>query len=220
MARLYDDMVKAESPIGTVSAAEFLGEDISVNLVNFFPVDGNISGDELLFLSALAHRIKPQTVVEVGTFDGNTTLQLALNTPTETRIFTLDLPAGAQAAAENDSGDASYIVSPRRTKRKFVGSTVEHKIVQRYGNSMDFDFAEFASDGKPQLIFIDAGHSYECVRNDSEKALAILDSGGVIVWQDYSPAWPGVFRYLAELYSNLQMVHITGTTLVVHTRPD
>jgi hypothetical protein len=63
---------------------------------------------------------------------------------------------------------------------------------------------------------MDAGHSYECVRNDSEKALTILDRGSIIVWQDYGATWEGVFRYLVELSRKLSLVHIAGTSLVVY----
>jgi Methyltransferase domain len=213
---ICDDALVASSPITSVPALDVLGENISVNLRNFLPTDGNVSLDELIFISALSRKIQPRVVVEIGTFDGNTTLQLALNTPPDSRIFTLDLPVGAVGSAHNDPKDKKFIASSRRVYRRFLGSEVEHKIIQCYGNSLTYDFAEFAMNGKPQLIFVDAGHSYECVRNDSEKALTILDRGGTIVWQDYGATWEDVFRYLVELSRKLSMVHIAGTSLVVH----
>jgi hypothetical protein len=216
LVHICNDALVASSPITSVPAFDILGENILVNLENFLPIDGNVSLDELTFISALSRKIQPRVVAEIGTFDGNTTLQLALNTPSETRIFTLDLPVGADGDTDNDPKDGKFIASSRRVYRRFLGSAVEHKIIQRYGNSLTYDFAEFAIDGRPQLIFIDAGHSYECVRNDSEKALTILDRGGIIVWQDYSAEWEGVFRYLVELSRKLSMVHIAGTTLVVY----
>jgi hypothetical protein len=54
------------------------------------------------------------------------------------------------------------------------------------------------------------------VRNDSEKALKILDPGGSIVCQDYGAQWEGVFQYLVELSAKLSMVHIAGTSLVLY----
>jgi hypothetical protein len=216
LVHICSDAVVASSPISSVSAYDVLGENISVTLDNFLPVDGNVSLDELAFISALSRKIQPRIVVEIGTFDGNTTLQLALNTPPETRIFTLDLPLGAEGNAENDPKDGKFIASSRRVCRRFLGSAVENKIIQRYGNSLTYDFSDFAVNGRPQLIFIDAGHSYECVRNDSEKALTILDRGGIIVWQDYGAEWEGVFRYLVDLSRKFSMVHIAGTSLVVY----
>jgi predicted O-methyltransferase YrrM len=179
-------------------------------------VDGNVSLDELAFMCALAHKNKPLIVLEIGTFDGNTTLQLALNTPPETKILTLDLPTATESKAGNDPADDKYIESSRRLSCRFLASTVSHKITQCYGDSTTYDFANFTGDGRPQFIFIDGGHSYQCVRNDSEKALAILDQNGIIVWHDYTAEWPGVFTYLVELSSKLPLVHIAGTSLVIH----
>jgi predicted O-methyltransferase YrrM len=218
-SRLYDDILLAESPIPSVSARDFLGENIAITLDNFLPVDGNVSLDELAFLCALARQLAPRRIVEIGTFDGNTALQFALNTPAESLIFTLDLPVGAETLVESDFYDASYIASERRARRRFLGTSVEHKITQCYGNSLTFDFSAFAAGGNPELIFIDAGHSYDCVRNDSQKALSILASGGTIVWQDYSTGWPDVYRYLAELSSTRRLLRIEATSLIVYRAP-
>jgi hypothetical protein len=212
----YHDVAVAYGPIRSVSSSQFLGEDVSVTFDNFLSVDGNVSLDELAFMCALARKNQPHVVLEIGTFDGNTTLQLALNTPPETRIFTLDLPTGVDGKATNDPVEATYIESPRRVRRRFLGSPVERKILQCYGDSLTYDFARFAANGQPQFIFIDGGHDYRCVRNDSEKALAILDRGGVVAWHDYSAEWPGVFQYLVELNRKLPLVHIAGTSLVIY----
>lgn len=139
LSRIYSDVVMANSPIPSISSFDFLGENISINLENFLSVDGNVTLDELVFISALSRKIKPRIVLEIGTFDGNTTLQLGLNTPAETKIFTLDLPVGAKGDAENDPEDTKYITSPRRVRRKFIGSGVEHKIIQCYGNTLTYD---------------------------------------------------------------------------------
>ena len=216
LSRIYNDVMVAYSPIPSVSYRDFLGDEISVTLDNFLSVDGNVTLEELVFISALIRKTQPRIVVEIGTFDGNTTLQLGLNTQLEAKIFTLDLPVGAGGRPENHPEDGKYITSSRRLRCRFLGSEVEHKIIQCYGNSLTYDFADFTAAGKPQFIFIDAGHRYKCVRNDSEKALTILDRGGIIVWQDYGAEWQGVYQYLIELSRTLPIVHISGTSLVVY----
>ena len=214
--RVYNDIMIADSPIPSVTALDFLGNNLPVTLNDFLSVDGNVALDELVFICALAQKTKPHRVVEIGTFDGNTALQLALNTPPESRIYTLDLPVGADRPAEVDIHDVKYIGSALRINRRFLGTVVQEKITQCYGNSLTYDFAAFVEDERPDFIFIDAGHSYECVRNDSEKALKILKAGGLIVWQDYTTNWPGVYDYLVELSSKLPLVHISGTSLVIY----
>ncbi len=50
--------------------------------------------------------------------------------------------------------------------------------------------------------------------NDTEKVLDVLAPGGVVLWHDYVPGWPGVMEYLAELGDQLPLQQIQGTALV------
>ena len=63
-------------------------------------------------------------------------------------------------------------------------------------------------------MFIDGSHSYDYVRNDTKKALEILAPGGVVLWHDFVPGWPGVMEYLDELGARLPLQRIEGTALV------
>jgi predicted O-methyltransferase YrrM len=89
-------------------------------------------------------------------------------------------------------------------------------VVQKFGNSLEVDFAEVLDGKKADLVLIDAGHSYECVRSDSEKALRLLSPGGIVIWDDYSANWPGVYDYLNELGRQLGLSHVADTQLVVY----
>lgn len=53
---------------------------------------GTHSLKELATLAYLMRAAKPQTIFEIGTFRGRTTLLLARNGPTQCRLITLDLP--------------------------------------------------------------------------------------------------------------------------------
>ena len=214
--RIYNDLLIKNSPIRSISQLDYLGQNISVSFENFFSVDGNVTLPELVFIATLARIKAPKRVVEIGTFDGNTTLQLAVNTPDDTEIYTLDLPIGLDTSPGVDGQDARYIVSDLRVQRRFLNTRFHNRIRQCYGDSLLYDFAQFAEGGKPDFIFIDAGHSYECVRNDTEKSLEILAPGGTIVWQDFGSSWPGVYQYLAELSGRLNLLHIEETSLVVY----
>ncbi len=216
--RIYNDILVRQSPIPSVDAAEYLG-DVEITMRNFFPRDGNVAIDELIFLAALCRKLAPQVVVEIGTFDGNSTLQLALNAPSSAVVDTLDLPVDVSGTTSNDPEDHKYIASSHRVARRFLGTSAAEKVHQHYGDSLRYDFTKFAECGRPALIFIDAGHSYACVKNDTEKSLSILAEGGTIVWQDYGSVWPDVYEYLVELSSTHDLVHIHGTSLVVFTAP-
>ena len=68
------------------------------------------------------------------------------------------------------------------------------------------------------LCFIDGGHSYECIKADTETALKILSPNGVIVWDDFSWFTEGVSQYLKELRNTLPLYRIAGSQLVIYNR--
>jgi len=176
--------------------------------------DGNVSLLELLVLARLVRELKPQRVFEIGTFDGRTTLALAMNAPDDTQIYTLDLPPETPTALAIERSERAFVDKPRSGAR-FIGTDSARKITQLFGDSATFDFSSY----RTELIFVDASHAYEYVLNDSAKALAMLgDAPGAIVWHDYGE-WPGVTRALDELahsdarFAGLRWVR--GTTLAV-----
>jgi hypothetical protein len=64
--------------------------DVRLQLIGY--QDGNVRPVELLTIAAIVSEQKPLCVLEVGTFNGHTTLHMALNSPTDAKIYTLDLP--------------------------------------------------------------------------------------------------------------------------------
>jgi predicted O-methyltransferase YrrM len=176
-------------------------------------VYGNVTELELVLISSFVHRTSPQNCFEIGTFDGRTTLNMALNSPPEAHVFTLDLPV---SEIENtqlpiDSWEKAWI-NKERSGARFVAHSAGKKITQLYGDSANFDFSPYL--GKMDLVFVDASHAYEYVKNDSLVAFRLLRNGrGVILWHDYNAA-PGVTRALNELYENdSRLRHIKGTAL-------
>ena len=184
---------------------------------NFFSRNGNLSPYEVLSIAAIVGEKKPKRLLEIGTFDGNTTLQMALNAPDDALIHTIDLPVGETETKEPVlESDLQFICDEKKQTRKFQGSTVAHKIQQHFGDSTEYDFSRFTEDGPLDFIFIDGGHSYECVKSDTQNALQVLQSGGVILWHDFTPHFGGVFQFLCELSQNLSLTHIEGTNLVLY----
>ncbi len=57
------------------------------------------------------------------------------------------------------------------------------------------------------MVFIDADHSYENVKNDTEKALALLPR--VIAWHDFmNPMEPGTQKFLSEFAQDHNLIHV------------
>jgi hypothetical protein len=51
---------------------------------------------------------------------------------------------------------------------------------------------------EPDLVYVDASHEYEAVRDDIAGWCAILKQNGIIMGDDYTPGWPGVMRAVDE----------------------
>jgi predicted O-methyltransferase YrrM len=156
---------------------------------------------ELLTLAGICRYIKPRRIFEIGTYTGSSTLVMAINTPHDTEIFTLDLQASEQIGSA------------------FRNTTYSSKIHQLYGNSLTFDYTPYQQ--SMDLVLVDANHSYECVRSDTEKAFALLRPGGVIVWDDYR--WlechsecVGVTRFLNKFQARRPLSSLSGTRFAIY----
>ena len=215
--QLYNSIVIAEGEIPACPINELVAgaPDIELRLFES-PVEGNASGFEIACLCALVRDLRPAVVLEIGTFNGNTTLQLAANTPPAARIYTLDLPWDTRTSPKVAAGDIAFISSEKRKELRFTSTDQESKIKCLYGDSLSVSFSDLLEGRKADFIFVDAGHSYDCVRNDSEKSFSVLNKGGVIVWHDYGASWPGVYKYLNELSKRKKLRNIEGTELVVY----
>lgn len=180
-----------------------------VHLAPVSRVDGNLSYYELMVLAAFVSILKPMTLLEIGTFNGLTTLHMALNSPEEALIHTLDLTEAP--SYPSDPHDLQYIVNKEKAYKKYTLYPHGKKIQEHLGNSFLYPFSRFEPS---ELIFIDGGHTYENVKNDTLHALDILSPYGCILWHDYTPNCPGVFRYLNELAQSHPIIQIQGTSLV------
>lgn len=180
--------------------------------------DGNVNLTELATLNALCRTYSPKEIFEIGTFDGRTTLNLALNC--EANVATLDLPAEELESSEVIGADKRYVDKPssgaRFTSPPHNALPCVKRITQHLGDSAKFDFSPWH--GKIDFIFVDGAHSYDFVINDSEIALKLLNpDGGVIAWHDYG-VWPDVAKALKELTEknpDLPLVHVKGTSLAI-----
>jgi hypothetical protein len=175
---------------------------------------GNVSLGELAILAqAAAGTPAGREIIEIGTFDGRTTLNLALNAPAACPVFTLDLPPGQATEFALDEGEDQFVDKPRPGAR-FAHNPAARRITQLCGDSARYDWSAHA--GRAGLVFVDGSHAYDYVQADSRTALRLAAPGGVVLWHDYG-VWDGVTRALEDLErsDNLGLRHIRGTSLVV-----
>jgi predicted O-methyltransferase YrrM len=169
-------------------------------------------------LATIVSALRPKKIFETGTFRGVAALTMALNAP-EAEIYTLDLPEEVTSAEVEtlSKGDKEWVrLSRTSTGFAFAGHHAATRIHQLRGNSLAFDPPAFLANS--DLCFIDGGHSYECIKADTETALKILSPNGVIVWDDYTWFIDGVSEYLTELRATLPLHRIAGSQLVLYRR--
>ena len=202
--------------------AAFLGCDDAPEIV-LPPIDTiSLSGlgfvVPYVLLATVVSALRPKKIFETGTFRGVAALTMALNAP-EADVYTLDLPEqiSAEAVGTLSKGDQEWVRLSRTSLGfAFAGHPAATRIHQLHGNSLSFDPPDFLSN--TDLCFIDGGHSYECVKADTETALKILSPDGVIVWDDYTWFVDGVSEYLTELRKTLPLHRIAGSQLVMYRR--
>lgn len=176
---------------------------------------GQLPVTESAVLASVCRHLRPHRIFEIGTYRGASALTMAMNTPQETEILTLDLDPARRVDTKyrlemGDIGGVPFVVGG-----SYRGTDFEPKIRQLYGDSALFDFQPFY--GSADLVFVDGSHGYENVKSDSENAFHLVRPGGVVLWDDYHPEWgPEVMRYLNEIGDSKRVFQITSTRLAVY----
>jgi hypothetical protein len=138
-----------------------------------------------MIVARFCRLLRPETVLEIGTFRGGMTYHIARNTPDNCRIWTLDLPPGtldAQMAKAMVDTDVNMAVMDRsQVGEQWQGTPEAGKISQLWGDSFHADFSALGPIG---LIYIDGSHAEQWVAKDTENAFRFLGPTGAILWDD------------------------------------
>lgn len=216
-------LAEAKTRIPTVNLNKVFPAELEagkVQLENFLGHWGNVSIEELCKICLIVRWLKPRRILELGTYNGLTTLQMALNAPAGAAVYTVDLPPEHQASSETGTIDALLATSFRTKFNTTLGSYFKHRtdvsIKQIIGNSTAIDYsAEIGHD--VDLIFVDAAHDYTSKRKDTDTAFSLLSSNGVILWHNYADVCnPDVTRCLSEYAAGRSIFHLRNTTLAVY----
>ena len=177
---------------------------------------GMTSDYEAWIISVLSK--KSDNIFEFGTCSGKTTYLMALNSNKDAKITSLTL--GPEQLKNLNKENTDNKISFRNIinesiyeKFLFSGSKVENKINVIFENSLNFNQSSYKNF---DLIFIDGGHTYSVVKNDSEKSFDMLNRKGFIFWHDYVPGKESakdVVKYLHEISKEKKIYHIKNTTL-------
>lgn len=158
------------------------------------PRRGSLGGapsllETFLLISAI-RAVDAKAIFEFGTCKGTTALNLAINS--DAKITTLDL----------------Y----RDPEFDFNGTEYESRIDVKTSDSKKFSYMPYLK--SMDFVFIDGGHDYDTVKNDTEAAFELAKESGCIAWHDYrEPTCSGIAHYLDTLSEGMDLFHIEDTVL-------
>jgi len=167
---------------------------------------------ELVHLLTIIRFTGAKQILEIGTFDGFTALNVAANLDDGGQISTVDLPQERQEF----EGTITNLSDARIVGVQYRGEKEETRIKQLWADSTTTDWTTFGS--RFDLILVDACHEYPYVKSDSLNAIRHVRPGGVVIWHDYGFI-PDVSRAVDEIALEHPVVAIKGTRLACYCRP-
>lgn len=159
---------------------------------------------ELVHVLSAVRFTGARSILEVGTFDGFTALNIAANVATGGKVHTVDLPIEARG------NNPKNPFAPYRVGSQFQNAPEAAKIDQLWADSTKADWQLFG--GPFDTILIDGSHEYRDVKADSKNAFKHVRPGGTIFWHDYGH-YRGVSKAVDELARDHSIAVIRGTRL-------
>jgi len=154
-------------------------------------VFGSMTKEEMNTIMGLCYAWKPKVFAEIGIDVGKTSKGILDNAPWIERYIGVDVNPDAGSFVRGCSRFNFYLLG--------LGKTLDPKDIQ-----------------EADMVFIDADHSYDHVKQDTEIAReAMGDKPAIIVWHDYNfpEIGEGVTRYIDECNTRDgdRICHVIGT---------
>jgi len=163
-----------------------------------FPMsrDLGLSTEELAVLCSVVRHRRAERVIEFGTAEGRTAVNLALHIPEKGDIITLDL---RPIPGQNEVG---YFYWDHPAKAK---------ITQVFCSVTEWDSRAFRASA--DLVFADACDLMPGLGAELFQAITVVKPGGVIFRHDYGSS-VGTTFFWNWVSDRLPVFHVAGTTLV------
>jgi O-methyltransferase len=163
-----------------------------------FPMSRDLgpSAEEMAVLCGVVGYRRPERVIEFGTAEGRTAVNLALHLPEEGKIITLDL---APIPGKNEVG---YF---------YWNHPAKAKITQVFCSVTEWDSRPYR--GSADVVFADACDLMPGLGAELFHAITVVKPGGVIFRHDYGSS-VGATYFWNWVSDRVPVFHIPGTTLV------
>ncbi len=186
---------------------------VSISIKKLDLSGGNISRLEMLVVTSLASTLKDgENFLEIGTFNGKTTINCALNLKNNSQVFTIDLPEDKELKNLDRKDDYleydKHLILDKKRKDKEFNNYNNINQIYHDSTKMDFSSIDFS------LVFIDGGHDYETVKLDTENCISFIKRPGIILWHDYDVTNP-VGNYLHSISSKYDIKWIADTRMCI-----
>lgn len=161
-----------------------------------FPRGLGVLPQELIVLTKVVKHLRAKRVVEFGTAEGRTALNIAAHLPPDGEIITLDLPP---------------IPGKSEVGFFYKDQTQEAKIKQVFASIDAWDSRPYRASA--EIVFCDACDLLPGLAAEAYQAFCLIKPGGVIFRHDYSTA-EGPTKFWNWLATQLPIAHIEGTFLL------
>jgi len=168
----------------------------SLELLFPFPRDLGVLPQELIVLTKVVDHLKAKRVIEFGTAEGRTAVNIALHLPPDGEIITLDLPP---VPGQNEIG-FFYWDQPVKSRIKQIFASVD-----------TWDYRPYRASA--EVVFCDACDRMPGLAAEAYQAFSVIEPGGVIFRHDYSSAI-GPTRFWDWLARELPVFQIEGTFML------
>lgn len=198
-----------------------LENEVKIIKTMYPPIEiGSITLVDQITLLSLIDIVNPERILEIGTYQGYSTRLFVENSDAR-EILTIDLPpfsstVGTEVDAEKVLHDGDYNDDYLRSVQNTTGTKYLNDLnrtnLQRVKlikwDSTKLDFLERV--GPIQFAFIDGGHSYDIVKQDTINVISQIKSG-VVVWHDYaSSIHSDVTKFIGEHSTSNQIFYVQG----------
>ena len=149
--------------------------DFNESIKDYTYMDGTSRVTDIAVLKAIAKKFKNCQYLEIGSFRGESLVNVA-------EVAAECVSISLSDKEMNELGLGVHVKLQRFFSKDL--KNVEH--IQH--NSLTYDFSQLNK--KFDLIFIDGDHTYKAVKKDTENAFKLLkDENSIIVWHDYGRSY-------------------------------